>query len=363
MAPLFNARRPVGTGLGRGGRTGRTAGRSWRWRPQPVTPIQVTTRATAFEGAPGPLTLPVRRELVRLELDGVATVVQVVRPEVPGRFPVVVFAHGAGTGNRTAFDAHAVHLAHDGVVCLVADKDLAAYTATKRDYGHMARQYADLARWGAGQPWAQPDRVGYYGESEGAWVAPWAATLSGAAFVVLVSAPVVTPREQALYAIETYLASVGAPASVSDAALRFAGAAWPRGYFGYADFDSVRYLSQLSCPVLVVYGTADISMPVVQGAERVMAEVVGPVAVRYYEGADHGLRVGEAKRVSPVFLGDLSGWIRSLSMFPVVAGADPVQPFGVVAPPETVTLATEAYVAAGALLAVAAAGWGGRVGP
>jgi hypothetical protein len=337
--------------------------RPGRWSPLPVAPIRLAAAATGFEGAPGRLGLPLARQLVRLNLDGVATVVQVTRPDRPGRFPVVVFGHGAGTGNHTAFDEHAAALAADGVVCLVADKDLAAYTATRRDYGHMARQYADLWRWGRDQPWADRLQVGYLGESEGAWVAPWAAALTGAAFVVLVSAPVVAPREQTLYALGSYLASVGAPASVFDAAQRFAGAAWPRGWFGYADFDSMRYLRQLDCPVLLVYGTGDISMPVVQGAERVLAEAGGPVAVRYYEAADHGLRVGEAKRVSPDFLADLSGWVRCLSMTPAVAGAAPRQPFAAVAPPRGGPLAGQAYMGAAAVVALAAAGSWARGAP
>jgi dienelactone hydrolase len=320
--------------------------------------------STEFVDSPAEaLRLGVVRELTRLELDGVATVVQVIRPARDGRWPVVVFAHGAGTGNHTAFDEHAEHLADNGIVCLVADKDLAAYTATRRDYGHMARQYADLWRWGAEQEWAEPGRIGYYGESEGAWVVPWAAATTGSAFVVLVSAPVVTPREQAMYALGTYLSSVGAPRSVFDAAQRFAGAAWPRGWFAYVDFDSLGLITHVDCPVLVAYGARDISMPVVEGARRVMAEAPGPVAVRYYGDADHGLRVGEAKRLSPEFLRDLGAWLRRPSARPVVAGAEPFQPFAAVAPPRGVSLANEAWAAAAALAAVAGAGAGTASSP
>jgi hypothetical protein len=148
-----------------------------------------------------------------------------------------------------------------------------------------------------------------------------------------------------------------------DAALRLAGAAWPRGWFGYVDFDSVGYLAALRCPVLVVYGAADISMPVVQGAERVMAEAGGPVAVRYYAEADHGLRLGASKRLAPEFLRDLSGWARAQATAPRVAGAAPTQPFAAVAPPPSGALATQAATGAAALLALGASWFGLREAP
>ncbi|MDR1117948.1 MAG: prolyl oligopeptidase family serine peptidase [Bifidobacteriaceae bacterium] len=338
--------------------------RRWRrWRPEPVAPIRVSAPDTAFDGAPAPLGLPITRELARLTLDGVSTVVAVTRPDAPGKWTAAVFAHGAGTGNHTAFDEHAAALASDGIVCLVPDKDLAAYSATRRDYRHMAAQYADLARWARRQPWADEARVGFYGESEGAWVAPWAATMTGAAFAVLVSAPVVTPRQQTAYAVGTYLSSVGAPESVLDAGARLAGATWPKGMFSYADFDVTRHLGRLRCPVLVAYGTEDISMPVVQGAERVLALAPGPVAVRYYAAADHGLRRGEDKHVSRQFLLDLGAWLRCFSVTPRVAGAAPTQPFAASSPPGGVALATEGYLGAAGLVALAAAGLGARAAP
>ncbi|MDR3106748.1 MAG: hypothetical protein LBU05_00905 [Bifidobacteriaceae bacterium] len=323
----------------------------------------MSTTETGFAGAPEPLDLPVIKELKRLRLDGVSTVIQVTRPAVDGRYPVIVFGHGAGTGNHTAFDEHATALARRGLVCLAGDKDLRAYSITRRDYGHMARQYADLAAWGREQAWARPDRVGYYGESEGAWVVPWAASLRRADFIALVSAPVVTAREQGLYAIGRYLDAVGAPASVFDAGVRLAGAVAPRGRFEYLDFNLTRYLPEIDCPVLVVYGAADISMPIVQGAERVMAKVPGPVAVRYYADADHGLRRGPDKHVSRTFLDDLAAWIECLEAEPAVAGAQPFQPFAAVTPPRGGAIMAEAGTGAAALVALAATGLGAAAGP
>ncbi|WP_448629151.1 hypothetical protein [Cellulomonas soli] len=93
------------------------------------------------------------------------------------------------------------------------------------------------------------------------------------------------------------------------------------------------YQRQMTAPVLVVYGTGDASMPIVQGAEQIITDTAiagnGDVTVRYYADADHGIRVdGE---VSATFLRDLSSWVRALPGSadgePQIAGAQPRQEY------------------------------------
>jgi dienelactone hydrolase len=267
----------------------------------------------------------------------------------------MVFGHGAGTGNHTAFAEHAAGIAGDGIVCLVPDKDLRTYSIFHRDYEHIARQYVDLAKWARRQPWADPARVGYYGESEGAWIAPLCAALDPeAGFVALISAPVVTGREQSGYAAATYLESVDAPIPLFDAAVRFVGAPMPFGTIEYGDFDVRPYLSALTMPVFMAYGTGDISMPIDQGAQIVMADAPGPVAVRYYAGANHGIRVGEDYHVAHDFLRDLSGWVRSPRTVTGAAGDRPHQEFRAGDVPRAQRLTTQGLAAAASLAAIGA---------
>ncbi|MDR1823815.1 MAG: hypothetical protein LBR27_00510 [Bifidobacteriaceae bacterium] len=329
-----------------------------RWHPEPL-PQRIVVESPRTEALQPPARAdhPVRRELVRVELDGVSTVVAVIRPDGPGAAPALVFGHGAGTGNHTAFDEHAAVLAARGIGCLVPDKDLARYSATQRDYGHMARQYRDLADWARTQPWA--GQVGYYGESEGAWVmVPAAADDAAAACLVLVSAPVVTPREQGLYAVGTYLTEVGAPASLMDAGLRAVGTPMPFGTFPYADFRADH--GALRLPVLMAYGTADLSMPVDQGAQQVRAEAAGPVTVLYYGEANHGLRTGEDQHLVPEFLRDVADWVLDPSVAPRVAGATPRQPFLAGPVPKTPRVQVQAALAMAGVTGVAAAVLRGR---
>jgi len=306
-----------------------------QWAPVPMTdPLVVQASSTAIPGGVETGPYQVRSTVVEVELDGGTVEAQVLMPlGVAGDVPGVVFVHGAGTGAFTdAFVDQARALAEAGVATIVPDKRLDTYTVRHRDYVTMADDYLrsfDLLR---GLDGVDPDRVGVYAESEGAWIAPvMAVDQPDIAFVVLVSAPVVPPRQQAAFAVDSYLRNTQVPQQVFRAIPRAVGMSLPGGGFEYADFDVAPYQRQLTQPVLVAYGTADASMPLVQGAEQIIRDVAiaGNTAytVRYYRGADHGIRVDGV--VAPTFLRDLTGWVQGLpetgSAWPRIAGDQPTQ--------------------------------------
>lgn len=308
-----------------------------QWNPVPLTdPIQVQTTDTAIGHAPAEQHYEVRTRIVTVQLDGGTVEAQISEPVgAPGKRPGVVFVHGAGTGKFTvAFLAQAHALAAAGIVAMVPNKRLENYTTRYRNYVSMAGDYlrsVDLLR---AQPDVDPSRVGVYGESEGGWIIPvMAAEDPGLAFVVLVSAPIVPPRQQAAFATDNYLRRTGVPNGVFRAIPRAVGITPPGGGFDYVDFDVAPYLRQMRQPVLVVYGTADASMPIVQGAQQVIEDtaIAGneDYTVRYYAGANHGLRVDGT--VSPVFLRDLTDWVGGLpataAAWPRIAGAQPTQTY------------------------------------
>lgn len=328
-----------------------------QWDPQPVTEHVVPATAdTTIEGVDASSDEigavgdhEVRTQRVTIELDGATVGGLLRRPlEADGSpltdRPGMVFVHGAGTGRAaTAFADTAGDLASAGIVTLVPDKRLDTYSLRDRDYEAMARDYERSVELLRGVGGVDPSRVGVYGESEGAWIVPILQVDDPTiAFTVLASAPVVPPREQAAYAVDNYLRHTGVPDQVFRAIPRAVGMQFPGGGFSYADFDVRPWLVRHTAPVLVVYGTADASMPLEQGARIILAETAAgpgdaPVTVRYYEGADHGLRVrdgtapdGAARPpLHPDVVADLATWVQgqpgTAGAAPQIAGATPEQ--------------------------------------
>jgi len=153
------------------------------------------------------------------------------------------------------------------------------------------------------------------------------------AFVVLVSAPVVPPREQAAFAMDSYLRNTHVPWPVFRAIPRATGASVPGGGMEYVDFDVTPWQRQLRQPVLMVYGTHDASMPIVQGPIQLMNDIaeVGNdrCTVRYFADANHGIRVDGD--LAPGFRELLADWTlglpESATASPRVAGATPEQTY------------------------------------
>lgn len=315
-----------------------------QWDPVALTdPLTVQTESTVIGNAPQLERYEVRQRVVTVELDGASVQAQLSEPvgaSAPRR--AVVFVHGAGTGTYSdAFYEQARALAEAGVVTLVPNKRLDTYTLRHRDYVQMADDYARSVELLRSLPSVDPEKVGVYGESEGGWIAPvMAAEDPRLEFVVLVSAPVVPPRQQAAFAADNYLRATGVPHGVFRAIPRAVGMAIPGGGFEYVDFDVTAYQRRMTQPVLMVYGTGDSSMPIVQGAMQVIrdAAIAGnsDVTVRYYEKATHGLRVDD--EIVPSFLRDMAAWVTGLpktaGAAPKVAGDQPTQTFLAMPVPE-----------------------------
>ncbi|BDZ43215.1 hypothetical protein GCM10025865_25140 [Paraoerskovia sediminicola] len=292
-----------------------------QWDPQPVEDHLVPeTSDTTIGGQTvdaAPLgTYEVKTTEITVQLDGAEVEALVREPVgVERALPGIVFVHGAGTGDaHEAFSEPGEGLASAGVVTMVPSKRLDTYTNSHRDYLEMADDYlrsVDVLRaW----PGVDPARVGLYGESEGCWITPVMATEDSLIdFVAFGSAPVVPPRQQMAFAADSYLRNTDVPDELFRAIPRAVGMVFPGGGFEYADFDVQPYQQQLDDPLFVAYGTSDESMPLEQGARQIIDDAASngndDVTVRYYAGANHGLRVGGP--VSADFMGDLADWVVS----------------------------------------------------
>lgn len=322
--------------------TGAVAGPAWE--PVPITAhVRPATASTAIGGARAdggkPGDFEVRESPVTIPLaDGIEVGGLLREPiEAPGGDsaedrPGVVFVHGAGTGLASeAFTLAATAMASAGIVTLVPDKRLDNYSTRHRDYEAMALDYAHSVAYLRDVPGVDPDEVGLYAESEGAWVSPvMMVDDPRLAFQILVSAPVVPPRQQAAYAVDNYLRNTDVPPGVFRAIPRAVGMKLPGGGFEYADFDVRPWLKEQDDPILAVYGTKDASMPLEQGTRELLDDA-DDVTVRYYDHANHGINVEtpEGLVLHPDFAADVADWVlglpRTASAPPQVAGAQPEQ--------------------------------------
>jgi hypothetical protein len=307
-----------------------------RWHPRPFVPkISLETEDTSIGGdAP---TTPVgtyetTETIVEVQLTETVTVdARILAPVGAPAGPGILFVHGAGTGRYDdAFPDQAELLATAGITTMVPNKRLDTYTTTSRDYVGMAADYLTsfeiLRTW----PTVDPEQAGIYAESEGDWIAPiMAADNPDVAFLAMISAPVVPPRVQGAYAADNYLRYTHVPQDAFRMIPRILGLTYPPLGFEYFDWEVSEYQRRCAQPIFMAYGTNDMSMPVVQAAEIVIADaqIAGSpgVTVRYYAAADHGIRVN--KQVSAQFVADLARWIQLLPTDPTpspqIAGDTP----------------------------------------
>lgn len=299
------------------------------WNPQPmhslIIPETSDTSITTSWDTPALDTHGVKVETVQIELRDGTTIPGTLRtPEgLEGSAPGVVFVHGTGTRSHKDFAREATALTSAGIVTLVPQKRTTDYTTTHRDYPALANDYEDAFDHLVTRAGVDPRHSGLYAVSEGCFIAPIiAARNTRVSFVALVSAPVLPIREQGAMAADTYLRNLGAPERFISAIPKLVGQDFGADTFNYIDFDVSEYQRKMTMPVLMLYGTGDMSMPTIQGPLIMRDDLARngnqDLTVRYYEDADHGLQIdGILMRAA---MQDTSDWINGL---PFTAGAPP----------------------------------------
>lgn len=137
----------------------------------------------------------------------------------------MVFLHGSGNVRRTEilFRIYAIKLNSHGIALLVYDKRGAGESTgnwldgTYKDLALDAVRGVDSLR---DRSDIDPRRIGLIDQSEGGWTAPLAASLSPTvSYLVLISAPPMSPVEQEYYEFETQLKGQQVPDDQIAAAL------------------------------------------------------------------------------------------------------------------------------------------------
>lgn len=282
--------------------------------------IQMRATKTDQEG-----TYQVKTTNLHIKLAPNVTINAILRSPVgaPGRRPATLFIHGAGTGKASeVYGDIASAMSSAGIVTLVPDKRLDTYTTFHRDYYAMAEDYMTSLKTLRTQPDVDPAKAGIYAESEGTWIAEAMTHRHPGAipFMMLTSPPAVSGRRQMAMAANTYVDAVGAPKGLNRDVDKFIGLDFAPLGLQYADFPAERYLKDLTMPLLISFGTDDLSMPIEQGATDIIdaTRAAGNrnVLVRYYH-ANHQMRVGAHTSVPGLpldkhYTHDLEDWTNAI---------------------------------------------------
>ncbi len=270
---------------------------------------------------------------VRYASGGVSIAGSLLLPATAGPHPAIVMIHGSGPVTRDGLRPFADHFARNGVAVLMTDKRGSGVST-----GRWSRAtFEDLAGDAlAGVAYLktrqdiQVSAIGLHGTSLGGWVAPLAAVKSrDVAFVIVESAPVMTPREHERLRVQTQMRADGQPTESVARALAFmddkfdvarTGEGWGRlasamqaggreGWLPYVNppsnleslqwhwenvfsYDPLPVLQQLTVPMLVLYGELDAIVPpkVHRARMELTLREAGKhnVTIREFAKANHG---------------------------------------------------------------------------
>jgi hypothetical protein len=251
-----------------------------------------------------------------------------------GQLPGIVMVHGAGPATREELQEEAEALAMRGVMTLIYDKR-AAYSLANRDYVVLANDALGGVRVMREHPDVDPTRVGLWGQSEGAWVAPLAATHSSdVGFVITVGAIGVSPARQQAWSYGEYLRHAGVSGSLlrtmQDRVIRVGVAS---GLFGEVTYDPVPVWERVEQPVLALWGEFD-REAVPEESARIMQQALerggnGRHTIRVIPGVRHNLNntfdagFDRPNSLPPTY-GDVEvAWIQDLAQGTPAGSIDP----------------------------------------
>ncbi|WP_460520512.1 alpha/beta hydrolase family protein [Flindersiella endophytica] len=183
---------------------------------------------------------------------------------VSARRPGLVMVGGATNAahgpkhTRDDLRAEAEEYARRGIVTLIYDKRTVGYSMFHRDYAVLGDDALAALRVLRARPDVDPDRIGLWGRSEGAWAVSLAAAESDAVkYVITVGAAGLTPARQTAWSNEQYLRHAGVSGSLVSAAGKALRLAVATRLFPEAHYNPVPAWRHVHQPVLLLWGSRD----------------------------------------------------------------------------------------------------------
>ncbi|MFI6299441.1 alpha/beta hydrolase family protein [Nonomuraea sp. NPDC050790] len=266
-----------------------------KWPARLLVPLSLAATVFAGPAAAGTGTVH-SRDVTFTGAGGITLRGTIVAPlGAKGPKPGIVMVHGAGPVSRDEYRDEAEAYAKRGIVTLIYDKRTTGYSTVRRDYAVLAADALAAVKTLRGSPEADPKRVGIWGLSEGAWVAPMAAARStDVAFLIVAGAIGTTPARQQAWAYGERLDHAGVHGSLvmslQQRLIRFAVAS---GLFGEAVHDPVRSWERVRQPILALWGALDREAVPAESA-KIIARALARGGnthhtIRFVPGARHNL--------------------------------------------------------------------------
>jgi pimeloyl-ACP methyl ester carboxylesterase len=169
--------------------------------------------------------VPVARQEVTFKNGDVTLAGTLLIPASKGKHPAVVFTHGGGPQLREVFWGLGYLFAARGFVVLSYDKrGVGKSTGNwgEASFEDLADDAVAAARFLQARTDVAANQIGFWGQSQGGWIAPLAASrMSESAFAIALSGGGLSPAEQELLDSENELKKAGYTASEINEALAF----------------------------------------------------------------------------------------------------------------------------------------------
>lgn len=248
----------------------------------------------------------------------------IVAPASAGRHPGLVMIGGSGPTTTNDFRYEAAAFARHGIVTLIYDKRRVGYSPFHRNYAVLANDAIGGVSLLRAQSNVDPSLIGVFGLSEGAWVAPLAATRTNAiAFVVTVGAAGGTPAEQIAWQYREWLHHAGVTASLQHMMQTATKVGVALGLIAEANFDGKSVWEKVHQPVLALWGEFDrhdapaaSSRAIARALERAQNT---HYTIRFVANAQHDLHIthdrgyDNLQELAPGYASTVGSWVNDLS--------------------------------------------------
>lgn len=232
-----------------------------------------------------------------LSSDGITLTGQLTLPPTPDPHPAIVVIHGSEQGHRNDFfrEQLSSFFASQGVATLTYDKrgvgdsgGVYVERASESNLTLLAQDALAGLTYLQTRPEINPHRIGLFGSSQGGWIIPIAAQQSAdVAFFIIFSGPVVSVGQEANYSAFTNNGDT--VTNYTPIALATSLANAPNG-----GFDPLPILADVRQPGLWLWGSHDLSQPVLPGQvnlDHLIANGHPNFSYVIFPNADHNLQI------------------------------------------------------------------------